>query len=116
MSQIRLFTDEDMQGAVAVQLRAAGFDAIATPEAHRRAESDTCQLLWAAREGRTLATYNVSDFARIHHEWMKQGRHHLGIVVSRQRSIGDVLRRIFHLVRTVSAEEMQDRLEYLSNW
>jgi hypothetical protein len=116
MSQIRVFADEDMQRAVAVQLRAAGFDAIATLEANRLGESDPSQLLWAAREGRMLVTYNVADFARIHYEWMKQGLHHAGIVVSRQRPIGDALQRLLHLALTLSAEDMQDRLEYLSNW
>jgi len=48
--------------------------------------------------------------------WMKQGLTHAGIVVSRQGSIGDVLQRLLHLARTLSAEEMQDRLEDLSNW
>lgn len=116
MSQMRIFTDEDMQAPLAGQLRAAGFDAITTPEAKRLGESDPSQLLWAARERRMLVTYNVSDFARIHYEWMKQGLHHAGIVVSRQRPIGDALRRLLHLVQTLSAEEMHDRLEYLSNW
>jgi hypothetical protein len=116
MSQLRMFTDEDMQGTLAAQLRAAGVDAISTPEANRLGESDPSQLLWAAQQGRTLATYNVTDFARIHYEWMTRGLHHAGIVVSRQRAIGDGLRRLLHLARTLSAEEMHDRLEYLSNW
>jgi hypothetical protein len=68
MSLTRLFTDEDMQAAVAVQLRAAGLDAIATPEANRLGESDVSQLRWAAQQGRALATYNVADFARMHYE------------------------------------------------
>jgi hypothetical protein len=116
MSPIKIFTEEDVQAAVAVQLRAAGFDAIATPEANRLGESDPSPLLWAAQQLRMLATYNVSDFVRIYHEWINQGLHHAGIVVSRQRPIGDLLRRLLHLARTLSAEEMEDRLEYLCNW
>jgi hypothetical protein len=116
MSQIRIFTDEDMQSLIAAKLRAAGFDAVATPEANRLGESDPSQLRWAAQQGRILASYNVSDFARLHPVWMKQGLTHAGIVVSRQGSIGDVLQRLLHLARTLSAEEMQDRLEDLSNW
>jgi hypothetical protein len=116
MSQMRVFTDEDMQGAIAGLLRAAGFDALATPEANRLGESDPSQLLWATQEGRVLTTYNVSDFARLHSEWVTQGLHHAGIVVSRQRPIGDAFRRLLHLAQTLSAEEMHDRLEYLSNW
>ncbi|GEM_PF-2347508 len=43
-------------------------------------------------------------------------RHHAGIVVSTQRAIGDLLRRIVNLTSTLDAESMQDRLEYLSDW
>jgi hypothetical protein len=40
MNSIRLFTDEDMPGALAGQLRAAGWDALSTPEANRLGERD----------------------------------------------------------------------------
>ena len=116
MSSPRLLLDEDMPGALAPQLRAAGYDAVSTPEAGRLGESDPSQLAWAAQEGRVIATFNVSDFARLHHEWMNQGLQHAGVIVSQQRTIGDTLRRLLHLAQTLSAEEMQDRLEYLSNW
>jgi hypothetical protein len=116
MSQVRYFTDEDVYGVLAPQLRGAGFDAVSTPEAGRRGCDDPDQLLWAFQEGRVLVTFNVSDFARLHHELMAQGGHHAGLVVSQQRPIGDVLRRLVHLGQQVSAEDMRDRLEYLSNW
>ena len=35
MSRARFYTDEDVHGAVAVQLRSQGFDAVSTPEAGR---------------------------------------------------------------------------------
>src|SRR5687767_5023956 len=116
MSQVRFFTDEDVYGAVAAQLRAAGLDAVSTPAAGRRGESDLSQLLQAAREGRTLVTFNVGDYARLHHEFMDQGEHHAGLVVSQQRSIGDTLKRLHHLAQSLTAEDMLDRLEYLSSW
>ncbi len=47
---------------------------------------------------------------------MAASRHHAGVIVSRQRPIGDVMRRLLHLARTLDADGMQDRLEYLSNW
>lgn len=116
MSQVRFFTDEDVYGAVAAQLRAAGFDAISTPEAGRLGCDDPDQLLWAFGQNRTLVTFNVSDFARLHHEWLAQGGHHAGLIVSQQRPIGDLLRRLLNLARSLSAADMQDRLEYLSRW
>lgn len=116
MNPIRFFTDEDVYGLIAVQQRAAGFDAISTPEAGRLGEDDPAQLSRAAQRGRVLLTFNVSDFARLHHEWMSQGLHHAGLIVSQQRPLGDLLRRLLHLGRTLGADDMQDRLEYLSNW
>jgi hypothetical protein len=113
---IRLFTDEDIHGSVAVQLRAAGFDTISTPEASRLGASDPDQLGWSANQGRVLVTFNVSDFARLHYEWITQGRQHSGVVVSRQRPIGDLIRRILAMGQSLSEDDMKDRLEYLSNW
>ncbi len=116
MSQIRFFTDEDVHAAVAMQLRAAGCDAVSTPEAGRLGTRDSDQLQWAAQESRVLGTFNVTLFARLHHGWIKQSLSHAGLVVSRQRTVGDALRRLLHLAQSLTAEEMHNRLEYLSNW
>ena len=43
-------------------------------------------------------------------------RHHAGVIVSRQRPIGDVIRRLLRLGNTLTAADMQNRLEYLNNW
>lgn len=116
MSRVRLFTDEDVYASVVVALRRHGFDAVSTPEVNRTGSTDLAQLEWAAQEGRALVTFNVADFARLHHEWMIAGRHHSGLIVSQQRAIGDIIRRLLHLGQTLTAENMADRLEYLSNW
>ena len=116
MASIRFFTDEDVYGSVAPKLRKRGFDAVSTPEANRLGASDDSQLEWAAQENRVLLTFNVGHFAGIHHAWLSGSGHHAGIIVSTQRPIGDLLRRILALASGRSAEKMRDRLEYLSNW
>ncbi len=116
MASIRFFTDEDVYGAIAVQLRAAGFDAVSTPDVDRLGELDESQLEWAAQEDRVFVTFNVAHFAQLHYQWMAISRHHAGVIVSRQRPIGDIIRRLLHLARTLDADGMQDRLEYLSDW
>lgn len=116
MAAIRFFTDEDLYGAVAVALRKAGCDAVSTPEAGRLGETDESQLQWASDQGRTMITFNVAHFANLHSVWMSQSRHHAGIVVSAQRPIGDLLRRLLRLTRTLDADAIQDRLEFLSDW
>jgi len=102
MTQVGFFTDEDVYGAVAVALRNSGCDAVSTPEAGRLGGSDESQLQWASEKGRALVTFNVAHFANLHSEWMEKGQQHAGmqhagIIVSAQRPIGELLRRLLHL-------------------
>jgi len=116
MNSIRFLMDEDVYGAVALALRRAGMEALSTTEAGRRGESDESQLDWALKENRALVTFNVGHFADPHARRMSEGRHHAGIIVSSQRPIGDVIRRVLHLAGTLDADSMRDRLEFLSDW
>jgi hypothetical protein len=116
MSAIRFFTDEDIYGAIPPALREAGIDAVSTPEIGRRGQSDESHLDWAMSEGRVLITFNVAHFAGLHTTWMRKGRRHAGIVVSSQRPIGDMLRRLLHLASTLDADSMRNRLEFLGDW
>ena len=79
---------------------------------------DEEQLEYAGKEGRVLFRYNVSDFFRIHTETLSKGATHSGIILAPQRQygIGGRIRRILKLVSGKSAEEMQDRVEFLSDW
>ena len=116
MTPIRIYTDEDVYGSVAPKLREQEIDAVSTPEVQRLGATDKSQLSWATKEGRVPLTFNVADFARLHNAWMTSSRHHAGIIVSSQRPIGDLLRRILSLTSSLTTDEMQDRLEFLSNW
>ena len=115
MSKPAFFTDEDVYAAVAIALRKAALDAISTPEAGRLGESDESQLAWAADQGRVLMTFNGAHFSALHSTWIGTGRHHAGIVLSSQRPIGDVVRRLLHLADTLNTTAMQDRLEFLGD-
>lgn len=116
MSAIRIFTDEDVYGAVAPALRRAGIDVLSTVEAGRGGEPDESQLDWASHENRALVTFNVRHFANLHSVRLAEGRHHAGIIVSSQRPVGDVIRRLLRLASALDAESMRDRLEFLSDW
>ncbi len=116
MSAIRFLMDEDVYGAVSSALRRAGIDALSTTEAGRGGESDQSQLDWASNENRALLTFNVGHFAALHAVRIAEGRHHAGIIVSAQRPIGEVIRRLVHLASALDAESMRDRLEFLGDW
>jgi len=80
------------------------------------AQSDAAHLEHAHSLSRTLLTCNVGDFARLHEECLAAGRHHAGIIVTAQLPVGPLLRRLLRLTHALSAEDMQDRLEFLSTW
>ena len=80
--------------------------------------SDEEQLAWAFEQGRTLYTYNASDFCRLHSEFLRQERHHAGIIIGDQQtvSIGEELQRLINISEAKTAADMKDILEFLSNW
>lgn len=79
---------------------------------------DAEHLIFATEAGRVLVTGNIGDFNRLHRRWMDEGRHHAGILLIKQQrwSVGEVLRRLERLLDARSADDMVDRLEWLSDW
>ena len=116
MSQIRLYVDEDAEERAVVQgLRARGVDLLTTSEAKRVGATDAEQLAFAIELRRTLYSFNVGDFARLHRDFLHRGIHHFGIVVipDQRYSVGEKIRRLATLVSDSTAEEMIDRMEFL---
>lgn len=116
MSLIRLYIDEDAaEHAVVDALRQRGIDLLTVAEAAMESENDESQLLLASSQGRSLYTLNVGDYCALHKRFLSEGKSHAGIIViPRQRySVGDKIRRLIHLVSSSTAEDMQDRLEFL---
>lgn len=116
MNLLKFFTDEDVYGAIAVELRRNGYDAVSTPGLRRLHESDDSQLDWATAENCTLVTFNVAHFAKLHTKIIEAQGHHAGIIVSGQLPLGEVLRRLLRLASNLDAEAMRDRIEFLSDW
>ena len=116
MKRIRIYTDEDVSISVCKALRLRGFKAFATIEENKCESSDVEQLEYATSIMAVLLTHNIQDFPRIHYEFMKNNSHHHGIIVAKQVAVGEIIKCIVRLAATLSAEDMRDRLEYLSNW
>ena len=107
-----------MSRALVQALRDREFDVTTAGEARRRGWSDSDQLATATEQGRAIYTANVADFNRLHAASQAAGGRHAGIiVVPRQRmSVGEQLRAFVSLAGSLSAEEMTNRIEYLSYW
>jgi hypothetical protein len=119
VSQIRLYLDEDsMRRSLVFALRARNVDVLTASDAHMINRSDPDHLQIAASEGRVLYTFNVADYCVLYQEWLSNERSHAGIVVAQQQrySLGEELRFLMRLLSTVSAEDMRNRIEFLSAW
>ena len=116
MARITLYLDEHVQVSLAEGLRTRGVDVMTTQEAGNYSLDDIGQLNFAAKEGRVLLSFNKGHFAKIHYEWMEKGSPHAGIILSDQLTVGIIIRRLMRLYFSLSREDMQNRLEYLSAW
>jgi hypothetical protein len=117
--RISLYLDEDSQRLALIHaLQARGVDVVGAWSVGMRQRSDEEHLLLATAQGRTLYGFNVGDFYRLHTEFLAQGRSHAGIVLAKQQhySVGEQMRRLLKLTASRSAEEMKDRVEFLSAW
>jgi hypothetical protein len=116
MTKVSFYFDEHIQAALAEALKTRGVDVLTTQEAGNVGVEDLRQLVYAAKNDRTMLSYNKRDFAVIHYQWMKIGRSHAGIILSDQLPTGVILRRMMKLYYSLDQDAMKNRLEYLGFW
>jgi hypothetical protein len=119
LSRIRLYLDEDaMDDDLLKALRVRDVDTASAQDCGMIQRPDEEHLSYAAQQERTLYTFNVSDFCRLHSQWLSAGRRHAGLIVAPQQrySVGVQVKRLLRLMGATSAEEMKGRIEFLSNW
>ncbi len=116
---IRLFFDVDAtRHSVVIGLRSRGVDVLTSLEAGTTEETDDAQLAFATAQGRVIYSFNVGDFCDLHSRWLSAERPHAGIVLAQQQqlAVGEQIRRLVRFVNALSPEDMQNRLEFLSDW
>ena len=106
-----------MRRALVLALRKRGVNILTALDVETTNEPDDRQLAYAAAQGRAIYSFNVGDFCRLHSLWLADGKSHAGIILAQQDyPVGEQIRRIVRLIGTLSAEDMHNRLEFLSNW
>ena len=116
---IRLCLDEDTSDADLLEaLRIRSGDVIAAAPSGRGGLHDDDQLRWATEQQRVLYSFNRGDFCKIHSAMMRAGESHAGIVLAVQQrfTVDEQMRRRLRLSSTLTAEEMRNRIEFLSAW
>jgi hypothetical protein len=110
---IGLYLDEDVYKKAAIELRRKGFDVVSAHEIGNRGLSDQDQLEYAISQKRTIFSFNVSDFTKLHREYVLISKEHYGIVVSKRLSISETLNRILGLLDKVSSDDLKNMLLWL---
>ena len=119
MSQIKIYIDEDaMDSDLVAALRSRDVTVMTPLDAGFSAKPDEQQLAFATEHGCVVYTFNVSDFYRLHTEWINSGREHAGMILAPQQrySVGEQLRRILRIQANATARSMRNRAEFLGNW
>ncbi|PSR18499.1 hypothetical protein C8255_07065 [filamentous cyanobacterium CCP3] len=118
MRLIKLFIDEDsMDQRFVSALRARGVDVVTVNDLKRTGFSDQDQLQLAAQQQRSLYTFNVGDFCRLHSLYLQEDRSHSGIIISSQEySVGEQMRRVLRLMDSHPAAAMINQLVFLSQY
>ena len=107
---IKLYLDEDVHKKIATALRLKGYDVISAHEVQKHSLSDDQQLEYAIAEGRAILTFNVGDFNRLHNEYIKSGKNHFGILLSKQIPISETIKRLVKFLYAHSSEEIRNNI------
>lgn len=110
---IKLYLDEDVHKNVATALRLKGYDVVSAHEAQKQSLSDHEQLIHAVSGERAIFTFNTGDFDRLHKLLAAQRSHHYGILVSKQLSLGETVKRLAKFLFSHSAEEIKDNIYWI---
>jgi hypothetical protein len=107
-----------MDGDLVRGLRSRGIDVVTAAEAGMIRRKDDEHLRWASEQGRALYSFNVGDYHQLHTEWTAAGRDHTGIILAQQKryATGEQIRRLAHLIGSLTADAMRNREEFLGRW
>jgi predicted nuclease of predicted toxin-antitoxin system len=114
VDKISIFLDEDVYPALSTILQKRGYDVVHAQEIERKGRTDLEQLEFAVEHHRCLISFNVKDYVLLHNQFAREGKNHFGIIVSRQRPIGETLRRLLIVLQKFTKGTMKNRIVFLS--
>ncbi len=110
---IKLYLDEDVHKKIAISLRLKGYDVISAHEVQNQGLPDYEQLQYAILQQRAIFTFNVGDFNRLHKEFAQKGTEHPGIILSKQISFSETLKRLTQFLFTHTETETKNNLFWI---
>ncbi|PSB06021.1 hypothetical protein C7B62_23925 [Pleurocapsa sp. CCALA 161] len=93
-------------------LKSRGLDITTVPEQGTLGKSDREQLEFATSLNRCLLTHNRVDFEKLHLQYVRENKQHLGIIIVPQKNAYELAKRISILVRALTVEQIHNQLLY----
>ena len=114
MGEIKIYTDESVDVAIAEGLLRRGIEAFSARDRNKLGLTDEEQLIFAREEKATIFTHDT-DFLRIAAQWEVEGRTHFGVIYCHQTTyrIGDCVRNLKILATVLTSEDMINHIEFL---
>ena len=111
MTEIKIYSDENVNIAITEGLNRRGIKAYSCQEVGNIGLTDEGQIKYANLNKLVILTHDA-DFLRIIHE---KRMAHAGIIfVSQSRlNVGEIIRKIEFLVSVLSEEDMENNVEFL---
>ena len=111
MTEIKIYSDEDVNIAVTEGIKRRGITAYSCQEAGNIGLTDEEQIKYANSKRFVILTHDA-DFLRIVH---KRRISHSGIIFVSQNklNVGEIIRKIEFLVSIISEEDMENHVEFL---
>jgi predicted nuclease of predicted toxin-antitoxin system len=114
MSEVRIYTDESVDVAVAEGLQRRGIKAFSARDRNKLGLTDEDQFNFARDEKAAIFTHDA-DFLRIAARWSDEGRTHCGVIYCHLNTygIGDCIRNLKILATVLTSEDMINHIEFL---
>lgn len=112
---IRLYTDEDVDAELAIQLTRHGYDAVSSVQVGNsgRGLTDEEQLGYASDRGLAILVHNARHYVPLDRAWKERGMEHAGIIVAEQIRLPELFRRVRRYLDTISPGDQRDTLRFL---
>ena len=98
---------------VSRRLAAKGIYVVHAQDLKRKGKTDSEQLAVAVQEERCLVTFNVRDFVLLHNQYAGQNKERCGIIVSKQMTIGETLKRVLKKIGLATRADFKNRIDFL---
>jgi len=90
-----------------------GYDVVSAHEVQTHSLSDLQQLEFSITQGRAIFTFKVGDFNRLHKEYLKSGKAHFVILLSKQTPIGETIKHLVTFLFNHSLDKTRNNILWI---